>query len=271
MSTFSSVTLSSWDEIHDYGKPNWLYRGQRSHSWGLMTSLERCLDREGIEPIERRRVETELLRDFQRLYHQYSTHIPEDSATLEWLSVMQHYGAPTRLLDFTYSIYVAAYFALECADSDSALWAIDGPWAVRQCMEVFSTNGRSNVDRLREPFLAEHERIACQIFFEGPALEFASPMNPFRLNERLRIQKGVFLVPGDIRVPFEVNLRALAGHDDPAHVMKLVLPSSLRSVALPLLDLMGITRTNLFPGIDGYAQSLGVYHPCYRPPPWFPP
>ena len=38
---------------------------------------------------------------------------------------------------------------------------------------------------------------------------FACPQNPFRLNERLTIQKGVFMCPGNVTVPFEENLGSL--------------------------------------------------------------
>jgi hypothetical protein len=79
----------------------------------LKTTLERACESYDI-PLEKARViEDILLRNFMRKYHHYSQHIPDRGNTLEWLSVMQHYGAPTRLLDFTYSVYVAAYFALE--------------------------------------------------------------------------------------------------------------------------------------------------------------
>jgi hypothetical protein len=97
---------------------DWLFRGQRSHSWELETSLERCCNRQKISPQHRSRIEQELFREFRRTYQQYSQHIPDLDSAIEWLSLMQHHGAPTRLLDFTYSIYVAAYFALEAADGE---------------------------------------------------------------------------------------------------------------------------------------------------------
>jgi hypothetical protein len=67
----------------------------------------------------RRTIEARIIREFRRAYHQFSARVPDRESTVEWLSLMQHHGAPTRLLDFTYSVYVAAYFAVEDADSDS--------------------------------------------------------------------------------------------------------------------------------------------------------
>src|SRR5438093_2893211 len=45
--------------------------------------------------------------------------------TLEWLALMQHYGAPTRLLDFTYSFWIALFFAFEEAENDCSVVALD--------------------------------------------------------------------------------------------------------------------------------------------------
>jgi hypothetical protein len=41
---------------------------------------------------------------------------PDQDDWLEWIALMQHYGAPTRFLDWTYSLYVAVFFAVERSD-----------------------------------------------------------------------------------------------------------------------------------------------------------
>ena len=50
--------------------------------------------------------EERIARIFQRKAHLFLTHIPERSDTFQWLALMQHHGAPTRSLDFTWSPYV---------------------------------------------------------------------------------------------------------------------------------------------------------------------
>src|SRR5580704_15740200 len=70
---------------------------------------------------------------------------------LSWLAAMQHYGAPTRLLDFTYSPYVALYFALRNrndneAESDAEVWAINAAAVKASAMEV----SREADDKIRE-------------------------------------------------------------------------------------------------------------------------
>jgi hypothetical protein len=260
--------LRKWNDIHQYALPRWLFRGQSPASSDMKTSIERCFERERIPAGQRSTLETELLREFKRAYHQFAYHVPTPGHTLEWLSVMQHHGAPTRLLDFTYSIYVAAYFALETADMDCAVLAVYGPWLSRESIRKLGKAGKRNVGKLKVLTSEEQEKVIDQCFFSPPFVRTASPLNPFRLNERLRIQKGVFVIPGDPTIGFMDNLQALSGYDSAEHIVQIIIPVTMRREALQQLYNMNISRTSLFPGLDGYARSLGVYHPAFDPRPW---
>lgn len=265
---FVVKTLKSWNQVKKFAKKGWLYRGQRSASWELRTSLERCCDRHGISANDRSQIENELIRQFKRAYHQYARHVPDPKAMLEWLSLMQHHGAPTRLLDFTYSIYVAFYFAIEMAEDDAAVWAVKGPWALQQSVGLMRAANKSGADKLLLPLNEGDEYIYNELFFSDPKVCVAYPANPFRLNERLRIQQGIFLLPGAVSESFITNLTTMPGYEKPRNVLKLVIPYSLRREALRELFKMNISRTNLFPGLDGYAQSLNVYHSIFEPVRW---
>lgn len=180
---------------------------------------------------------------------------------------MQHHGAPTRLLDFTYSVYVAAYFAVEEADSDCVVWALDGPWALQQAAALLKSAGKKHTERLFQPFMDDDENLTQSLFMEKPYVSAAWPMNPFRLNERLRVQQGVFLIHGDIARPFIDNLNALSKRTTDK-IVRIVIPESLRQQALQNLWSMDISRAALFPGLDGFAKSLGVNHSLFNPAPW---
>ena len=105
---FAQVTIERWDDIRSYHRPRWLYRGQRCADWTLTTSLERFAASYALSGDKALDVENKLSREFRRAYQHYAQHLPSDD--LEWLATMQHHGCPTRLLDWTYSIYVAVYF-----------------------------------------------------------------------------------------------------------------------------------------------------------------
>ena len=81
------------------------FRGQADADWGLQSTLERVIGRRWSAE-NARRFETHSLDVFKSKYHIYSgsEHIPKSK--LSWLSVMQHYGVPTRLIDFTTSPYI---------------------------------------------------------------------------------------------------------------------------------------------------------------------
>jgi hypothetical protein len=260
--------LAEWEDIHRYATPGWLYRGHPVAGWVIHSSIERCFTRENTPGAQRYGLERELLRDFKRAYHQYAGHVPGDESLIEWLALMEHHGAPTRFVDFSYSIYVAAYFALEAADDDCAVWAINGPWASKASVSALRKGGKRGLQSFLKPTVPEQEKVAARALFTAPLVRCAVPLNPFRLNERLRTQKGIFMVPGDCAVPFMDNLRALPQYHSAANVVKLIIPLELRRTALRRLFHMNVSRTSLFPGLEGYARSLGVYHPSFEPVKW---
>jgi FRG domain len=104
----------------------------RHHRVWNGTTLER-LDAVPVFEAERY-----LLSTFQRRAHHYITYPPERDDELEWLALMQHHGAPTRLLDWTKSPYVELFFALEpiMGADFAAVWAIDLDWCKQQAFQA---------------------------------------------------------------------------------------------------------------------------------------
>lgn len=265
----STVNIDSWEELHIHSQERgFVYRGQGDSEWELETSFVRLCRRNSIAPEKRSDFELSLMREFQRGLYQFENDAPASKAKLEWLALMQHHGTPTRLLDFTYSLYVAAYFALEHAEGPSAIWAINAKWALNSTIESLHAAGNTKAASLREPVSLDNEEARFNLLFKGKTAKAITPLNPFRLNERLRIQRGVFLAPGNIETSFRDNLVSLPGSNQFGNVRKFLLSPEIRKDGLEQLYYMNISRTSLFPGLDGYAQSLGVFHSIYNPMKW---
>ncbi len=237
---------------------HWIFRGQQEAQWDLRTSLERVYERFGVEGNDRLTVERRMIREFQRRLHHYTSDVPDERSLDEWMALMQHHGAPTRLLDFTYSPYVAAYFAFEKAERKSAvaIWAVNTDWLERHL--------KCRFDNLYEPYLSYQARREAQAFntvFMCARRKLVLSVNPFRLNDRLTYQRGVFLCPGDITVGFMDNLSDFMDEKGPDQkVIQFTIPAGYEgevgNCALERLDQMNISRITLFPGLDGFAQSF---------------
>jgi len=91
------------------------------------------------------------------------------------------------------------------------------------------------------------------MFWNESPLRFVRATNPMRLNERLTLQQGIFLCPGDVTIPFEENLKMYGAKKN---VHKIVITKNVQKEIFPRLRKMNIERTTLFPGLDGFAQSL---------------
>src|SRR5437016_2833107 len=151
---YKIVTLGSWEEylsmISDSPYQNWAFRGQRDASAPLFSALSRHLMAFRVDPHAWPRQEERILRIFKRKAGHFLDHIPEPDDDFQWLALMQDHGAPTRLLDFTWSPHIAAFFALERASAEAAIWAVS-PRQLRQVHEQRRALGDLKAMDLQKP------------------------------------------------------------------------------------------------------------------------
>lgn len=125
--------LEHWNDIFRLNQrfmSNFVFRGQGNAEWPLSTSLARMVESHHPNYLDKLMpavYEQEMMDDFQWKYPSYEkTHIPAKDEAIEWLSLMQHYGSPTRMLDFSYSMYIALFMAIDGSfHQKSAIWALN--------------------------------------------------------------------------------------------------------------------------------------------------
>src|SRR5690348_13068300 len=127
--SYREFRLSSWDQflnlVTSPPYSHWAFRGERDERWPLYSSISRYLQNFGVASAAWPAQEERILRIFKRKGHQFLEKPPDLDDDFQWLALMQHHGAPTRLIDFSWSPYVAAFFALERTLADGVVWAMN--------------------------------------------------------------------------------------------------------------------------------------------------
>lgn len=252
--SFSSLLAPTrpgeWAELRELlrDEVSWLFRGVRDCTWQLKTSLE--LSAAG--DADRRSTEASLLFRFQQAAANYLPIEQIPTSRIDWLASMQHHGAPTRLLDVTRSPYVAAYFAAEEASPGvgGQIWAFNEIWFHDRASEILSASTHGDSPLYRWLYHEADE--------DWPVRNLVAPAGTFRLSPRQVAQQAAFLVVGNPALTFEANLAAMFKPGDVVHeaVRRYEIPAAWRGEMLRDLRLMNISRASLFPGFDGFAQSL---------------
>jgi hypothetical protein len=199
---FVQIRLDSWEDAVVLGKglAGHVFRGQSDAKWLLFTTIERAARRYGFPDGALRNREVVLLNNFQRRAHQYVDDPPSLEDRLEWLALMQHHGAPTRLVDLSHSFYVAAFFAMESAEQDAAIWALSTEFTMGHTSNLLSETQtmldlEAELRAVLQAHLSGHQTSTCVMLVE-----------PHRMNARLAVQQGCFVVPGDLSKSFMENL-----------------------------------------------------------------
>jgi hypothetical protein len=249
---FTIHNPSTWNEAKDcFDRMDqyFVFRGQSKAMWDLKTSFERCYFFK-----KNYRVEKDFLKDFQRGAYNYfeAQNLPEPSDTLSWLALMQHHSAPTRLLDFTFSPFIASYFAFENAEQDCAVWAIHRLHLQEDLSEKYPQGFE-----YRDDFMYDLADDSFNRIFQENKLCCVFPVRPSVTSKRYLLQQSLFLSLGNTEQTFMDQLLSYSWPEYlPEHVAKVVLPFALREEALYDLNRMNINRSTLFPDIDGYSLYL---------------
>jgi hypothetical protein len=252
-----ALFAGSWNEDLKRFRPTLAFRGMPDWHHDLATSLNR---RGGNYS----RQEHVMLRAFRK--YARGTFTPCESLW-DWLSLAQHHGLPTRLLDWTFSPYVALHFLTEDPsqyDVDGVVWCVDYretnrllPRPLKQQLQaegadVFSAEMLAQV----ADNLATFDRLtrhAFVLFFEPPSID-----------ERIVNQFALFSVMNDA----SARLDEFLGKQKRG-VRRLIVPARLKQEVRDKLDQANITERVLFPGLDGLTRWLRRY---YNPrPPGAPP
>jgi hypothetical protein len=247
-------TVHSWRELDDAvaalggatAHAPWVFRGLARSSYSNVASLARLGD--GFPALERH-----LIRNFRKYAHR-----ERPGPTLwDWLSLAQHHGLPTRLLDWTFSPFVAAHFATATSpDHEAIVWAVDCeavnaelPSELRESLDaegalVFTTELLAAHAPTLDTLEALGERRAFALFFEPPSLD-----------DRIVNQSAVLSAISDPRAHMDDWLEA---HPHAWHAWRI--PPDAKAEIRERLDQGNVTERVLMPGLDGLAAWLRRYY-----------
>lgn len=252
----------SWnDEIQRFRSP-FVFRGLSDANYRLETSLMRLAG-----PFAA--LEHHLLRNFRKYSQGSALH-----TTSVWhlLANAQHHGLPTRLMDWTYSPYIAAHFATadhEKMDRDAVIWVVDYqsghrllPSILRdrldeegaQAFTIELLSGLNSRDGNCDPEdISFHDVVQSLKAFDqlGAKEDFLLFFEPPSINERIINQFALFSIMSN---PSRRVDEWLARHE---HLCRrLIIPTALKWEVRDKLDQCNITERVLFPGLDGLSKWL---------------
>jgi len=221
------------------------FRGHGMDTWKLTPSVHRHTEDEPSEA-QRRATERGLYLQFQRRAASRTASSPSSEDTPAWLSLMQHHGGPTCLLDWSESLLVACFFAVEDRkqhDQDGMIWALHP--------------GELNRIELKEAACGMLSPFDPQVLdaYGDLHMQSRSPSQvvcallPHEIHIRMLMQQSVFTLHRGF-VPLEQR------EQSERYLLGFRVPSNRKQVFRQALQAIGVRGTSLFPDLERLAREL---------------
>ncbi|MBH1941781.1 FRG domain-containing protein [Mobilitalea sibirica] len=249
--------LDSYDDKIKRHRPTFLYRGISDSKHDLKHSLHRTVN-------DRLDLESGLIRNFQKYA---STQLKNEYGFWDVLSIAQHHGLPTRLLDWTFSPYVALHFTtdnLSKYNSDGVIWQVDYnkihsylPKILYQELvdhksTIFTTDILNNL-KIDTKQMMDLELLEKQngsddksyfLFFEPPSID-----------DRIINQYACFSVASRPELIFNHWMEK-----HPETYKAIIIPKELKLEIRDKLDMINLNERVIFPGLDGLCKWLSRHY-----------
>lgn len=234
---------------------NYIFRGHADSKWKLESTLERTLGKKWSSRLASE-FEEHYLNLFMSKYHIYNENEHAPKSKLSWLSVMQHYGVPTRLIDFTESPYIALYFAMEAyvsqGGADLSIYAIDYS-AIMDASLNFISKKDSKFQLSRKDLIGKQD-IVFDETVDRYSHEVVWVTEPLELNARIDRQAGTFLISGDKERQVEDLLDSDMYRN--CSIKKYCIDHTLYESIYALLRKMNINAKSIYGDLSGLAKSI---------------
>ncbi len=248
----SELFRDTWDySLQRYRSP-YIYRGLSDAGYELKTSLIRL---EG----DFASLEKHLLRNFRKYARK---NLFTDNSVWNWLALAQHHGLPTRLLDWTYSPYVALHFAtanIEKYHLDGVIWCLSYVKANAYLPERLKKELKQEGSNVFTPELLDEvcpKLNSLRKLQDEPYIVFLEPPS---LDERIVNQHALFSLMSDNK---SIQSEWIKNHPELYH--RIIIPSKLKWEIRDKLDQVNITERVLFPGLEGLSKWLARHYSPIR-------
>lgn len=274
----SARTLAEMSSIVSriFATDNVCYRGQADYEWALVPSAFRAFielsKSPNFEPLFAADIERDTYREFELAAHREL----RSSSIFERLSIAQHHGVPTRLLDWTLNLSVATYFAA-CSGSskDGAVWALNlarFPFPAELGRQL--PQGGFTIEKInyysRGYQASFAQPVSKPVYNAQPPLP-APPQpafvmwKPARADERLQRQEGLMswshtFDDGQLVWNYSDHITELEKSINHDLLLKIKIQDDYKDYLLVELTRLGITRHYLFADLDGLGQYLAWEH-----------
>lgn len=265
LSLVEELYEGDWDENLGRHRNRAAFRGVRDANWTMGTSLMRLGG-------EYWTLERHLLRNFRKYAHR---DVVDKDSFWYWLSVAQHHGLPNRLLDWTYSPFVALHFAtndLASMDIDGAVWVAKTeqihdrlPATLKAVLRnegaaVFTVDMLASLerDRLRDPTASptaparKARNVRNLEDFDGMSSKpFALFFEPPSIDDRIVNQFALFSVMSNSKMTMDEWFSQRR-----EVFKKVIISKNLKWEIRDKLDQANITERVIYPGLDGLSEWL---------------